>query len=236
MRISLGRCTGGCLHIKCLTAALVFWLTPYKGAAQATHVIAPPDPSLLEFTREWGRESVLGDLVARAMSRDDVELRFWRGFGLFGTEGTVLRRSGGRWLAWQADIHSCQMGLPISVGDTLSAQSRVFYREQARKRCGDRSWDTLSAASMIVVDTVALRELPSADYEAFWQELKREGILALPPRVPRTWMMVDGLTYVFEVRRGDDYRGSEIEHTKPEGRPDSLAQRLAALFERGPSR
>ena len=220
----------------CLTAALLFWLTPSQAAAQATHVMAPRDPSLLEFTRDWGRESVLGDLAARTMRSDDVEVRFWSGFGLFGTSGTVLRRSDGRWRAWQADIHSCQMGLPISVGDTLSAHSRALYREQARKRCGDRSWDTLSAASMIVVDTVALRELPSADYEAFWQELKREGILELPPRVPRTWMMVDGLTYVCEVRRGNDYRGSEIEHTKPEGGPDSLVQRLAALIERGPSR
>jgi hypothetical protein len=88
---------------------------------------------------------------------------------------------------------------------------------------------------MIVVDTVALHELPSADYEAFWQGLKSEGILELPPRVPRSWMMDDGLTYVTEVRRGDDYRGSEIEYTKPEGRPDSLVQRLAALIDRGPT-
>jgi hypothetical protein len=89
---------------------------------------------------------------------------------------------------------------------------------------------------MIVVDTVALHQLPRADYEAFWQELKTEGILELPPRVPRSWMMLDGLTYVVEVRRGNDYRASAIEHTKPEGRADSLVQRLATLMQRGPIR
>jgi hypothetical protein len=71
---------------------------------------------------------------------------------------------------------------------------------------------------MIVVDTHALHRSPTADYtKPFWQEVKREGLLELPPRVARAWMMTDGLTYVVEVRRGDDYRASEIEYTKPEG-------------------
>ena len=236
IRISLGRPAGACLHFKSLTAALIFFLMPAKSRAQATHVVVPLEPSLVSFTREWGRESVLEDLVTRQMGQRDVEVRFWSGFGLVGTSGTVLRRSAGRWMAWQADIQSCQLGLPIPVGDTLSARSRARYRDQARRRCGDRSWDSLDAWSMIVVDTVALHQLPRADYEAFWQELKTEGILELPPSVPRSWMMLDGLTYVVEVRRGNDYRASEIEHTKPEGRADSLVQRLATLMQRGPIR
>jgi hypothetical protein len=236
MRKSLGGRTGGCLHVKYLAAALAVCLMPAKLLAQATHVLAPTDPTLLRVTREWGRESVLGDLVSQTMKANDVEVRFWSGFGLFGTSGTVLRRSEGRWIAWQADVQTCQFGLSIPIGDTLSPQSRAFYREKARQHCGDRSWDTLSAASIVTIDTVALRELPRADYEAFWQELKREGILELPPRVPRTWMLLDGLSYVVEVRRGDDYRASDIEHTKPEGRPDRIMQRIAALMARGPRR
>jgi hypothetical protein len=86
-------------------------------------------------------------------------------------------------------------------------------------------------AAVFEADTVGLYPLMSADYEAFWQNLKQNGLLELPPQVPRKWMMVDGHTYVVEVRRGSDYRASVIENTKPESRADTLVQRLAAMME-----
>jgi hypothetical protein len=124
--------------------------------------------------------------------------------------------------------------LPIPVGDTITPAALASYREHARKTCGDPTRDTLPAATIFMADTVALYSLAQGDYESYWQELKREGLLELPPEVPRNWMMVDGHSYVVEVRRGGDYRVSVIEHTTPETRADTVVQRLAGLIRRGP--
>jgi hypothetical protein len=222
------------LSLRALIVALIMWHVPASGTAQATHIMAPVRETLLRFTQEWGRESALGDLSMRAMGDSDVEVRFWGGYGLFGTTATVLRRTGDVWQAWRAEVQRCPVVLPISVGDTLSAPSLASYRREARKTCGDRRSDSLSAAAVFDADTVGLYPLASAEYEAFWQELKQNGLLELPPEVPRNWMMVDGHTYVVEVRRGSDYRASVIEHTKPESRADTLVQGLARLIQRGP--
>jgi hypothetical protein len=222
---------GGRLRFTFLASALTLWAGTTE--AQATHLTLPKRETLLWFTREWGRESALGDLVTRPMAGSDVEVRFWTGYGLAGTSGTVLQRSGGVWRAWHAVIHSCRLLVPMAIGDTLSTPMFAAYRQQARARCGDRT-SNLSSGLMITADTVALEPLVTADYESFWQELKREGILELPPEVPRSWFMLDGTTYVVEVRRGNDYRASVIEHTTPESRADRLVQRLATILERGP--
>jgi hypothetical protein len=198
--------------------------------------MAPGRETLLRFTQEWGRESALGELSMRSMGASDVEVRFWGGYGLFGTSAMVLRRTGDVWQAWRAEVQPCPVVLPMPVGDTVSERTLTYYRREARKTCGDRRSDTLSAAAMFRADTVGLYPLPSADYEAYWQELKQNGLAQLPPEVHRGWMMLDGHTYVVEVRRGNDYRASVIEHTKPESRADTLVQRLAALIRRGPQR
>ena len=43
------------------------------------------------------------------------------------------------------------------------------------------------------------------------------GVLQLPRRVKRTRTMDDGITFVVELRRGDEYRAAEIEELE---RPD----------------
>ena len=213
-------------------SGILILLFPFtQPRAQATHLTAPPRDYLLTITQAWGRESSLGDLTATPMDADDVELRFWQGYGLVGTWGLNLRRRQGVWAGWRAVIQRCPIMVPIPVGDTLSPAGREVYRQRARAVCGDRSRDRLSAGWVIDADTVALYPLSrAAEYEAFWQALKAEGVLELPPRVPRTWRMRDGHTYVIEVRRGGDYRGSVIEHARrPEARADTLVQSLGSL-------
>jgi hypothetical protein len=234
MRKSLGRRTGAQLSRKGLIAVLLLVSSPSAAKAQATHLMVPARNTLLRFTQGWGRESALGDLTMVPMAATDLEVRFWGGYGLVGTSAVVLRRTGGVWQAWRAEVQPCPVRLPISIGDTITAPALAPYREQARATCGDRSRDTLSAAAVFMADTVGLYPLDEGDYEAFWQELKSEGILELPPKVRRSWMMLDGHTYVVEVRRGNDYRASVIEHTTPETRADTVMQRLAALIQRGP--
>ena len=224
--------TSGSLSLRTLAVALIVWHLPAQGVAQATHATAPADDVLLQFTQEWGRESALGDLTKRSMAPSDVEVRFWGGYGLFGTSALVLRRTGDVWQAWRALVQGCPVVLPVPVGDTVSDSTLAFYRREARKNCGHPQADTLPATMVFQADAVGLYPLASAGYEAYWQELKRNGLLELPPRVPRKWFMTDGHTYVVEVRRGGDYRASVIEQTKPESRADTLVQRLAALVQR----
>ena len=59
------------------------------------------------------------------------------------------------------------------------------------------------------------------------------GLFTLPTKVPRTWMMLDGHTYVLEVRRGQVYRASEIEDLeKPEVPADATIRRIAMMLRR----
>src|SRR3954470_4589769 len=213
--------------------AFMFLLRASAAAmGQATHITVPARETLLRFVYQWGEESALGNLRTRPMRPEDVEVRFWQGFGIAGTWGTVLRRRNDQWQAWRVVVQPCPVALPITVGDTISEATLAQYRSQARKTCGRRWEDTLRAATVFLADTVGLYPLRLGSIEVFWQDLKSHGLLELPPRVPRTWMMIDGHTYVVEVRRGSDYRGSVIEDTTPESRADSLVQDLAGMVDR----
>ena len=78
-------------------------------------------------------------------------------------------------------------------------------------------------------DTLAITalEAESRTIERAWDSAVREGLLTLPPMVSRTWRMMDGFSYVIEVRRGAEYRASSIEHVdKPEAPADAEVQRV----------
>lgn len=54
--------------------------------AQNVKVIQPDDNYLVEITQQWGSErSVLGDLRTSKLGDNDIELRFWAGYGLWET-------------------------------------------------------------------------------------------------------------------------------------------------------
>jgi hypothetical protein len=66
-----------------------------------------------------------------------------------------------------------------------------------------------------------------------WDALVDARLFRLPPAVPRSWVMMDGRTYVLEVRRGAEYRASVIEHTSPpETAGDRVVRAIAALVRR----
>lgn len=205
-------------------------------------MVADTASYLLRITQRWGRESPLGALVARPMGPDDVEVRLWEGYGLGGQWGVIMRREGGRWRAWHARIVRCTYSVPIPVGDTLSPASVARYRRLARARCGERDAGRAGAPPGtygwidIADDTVGLAPVTSgAPLASLWAEAVRAGVAELSPRVPRTWMMLDGHTYVVELRRGDEYRASVIEHTTPpETAADTAVQAVATVLRRLP--
>lgn len=182
-------------------------------AAQARVVSAPPEPSLLNLTESWSRASTLGDLRELKAPSDFLELRVWRGFGLTETEAVVLRRANGSWSAFQARVIRCEIQIPISVGDTASQATLRHYVAEARRNCGISIGDVGAGARIITADTLAVARLDvgGAEIEQAWKGALAAGALQLPARPKNALPMLDGTTYVIEVRRGDEYRASQIE-------------------------
>lgn len=197
---------------------------PVSGRAQATLISAPENNYLLSISQRWGAESVLGDLRQRPADAHFLEVRAWGGYGVTGTGGVVLRREAGKWRAWSIRVQPCDAVIPISVGDTASSTTEAYYVAKARKDCDAARYDTRNGVQMMLrADTLIVTELPvTAKCEAAWRQAVTDGLLVLPPRVPRQWIMMDGFTYVIEVRHGEEYRASVIEYAKP---PETAADR-----------
>jgi len=138
----------------------------------------------------------------------------------------VIRRVHNAWQGWTAVVHTCSVDVPIPVGDTASETTAASFRTRARRECGQERVDTLNAASVFSIDTLEIHEIGDAtNLRREWDAAVKAGALALPPRVKRAWMMLDGFTYAVEVRRGLSYRASVIEQVdKPEVEADRQAQ------------
>ena len=199
-------------------------------AAQATEVSEPRNDYLLKITQDWGRNSALGDLKAAKMGSEDLELRFWSGYG-GGTRALIIRRSNGQWDAWRAVVVSCSFYLPISVADTLSPTTTRSYQARALANCAPLPAPH-GPLRLLDADSVALIRIEQIDMPVLWATLVRAGIDSLPPAAPRPVISLDGHGYVVELRRGDSYRASKIHaYALPGVRADSMVQRLARLVE-----
>ncbi|MBY0492012.1 MAG: hypothetical protein K2R93_19375 [Gemmatimonadaceae bacterium] len=215
-------------------------LIAHGAQAQATRVVADTGNYLLQITQGWGRESPLGELVVRAMGREDIEMRLWEGYGLGGVWGLVVRREKGRWRAWHTRIVKCSYSLPIPVGDTLSAPSEIGYRRLARARCAEQNAGEAEAPPgtygwrVISDDTVSLVSIRARlPLESLWRDALRAGVDRLPTSVPSHLLSTDGYTYVIELRRGPEYRASVIRRTTPPATAaDTAVQAVAAVFRR----
>jgi hypothetical protein len=72
-------------------------------------------------------------------------------------------------------------------------------------------------------------DVQESDVDAAWRDALTAGALELPGRVKRNRTIDEGLTYLIELRRGDEYRASEIEHLeRPEVKADSQVQQVYA--------
>jgi len=91
------------------------------------------------------------------------------------------------------------------------------YVAEARRHCGTSLRDVGAGVQIITAETLLVARLtvPDSAIEHAWTAAVRAGVLELPGRVERNHVMDDGFMYVVEIRRGDDYRASVIEHVEP---------------------
>jgi hypothetical protein len=195
---------------------------------QARVSSAPPEPSLLNLTRQWSRASILGDLRELETGPDHLELRVWGGYGLMmTTQAIVIRRDGGRWAAFLARVLRCEMKIPRSVGDTASHTTMQRLVAETRRQCGVSVTDVGAGMQLLTTDSLIVNRLsvPDSLIARAWSTAEQAGVAELPGRVKRNWVMDDGFTYVVELRRGNDYRASSIEHVEnPESDADRRVQ------------
>lgn len=204
--------------------------------AQARVVSAPPDPSLLFLTSGWARASILGDLREMRTGRDYLELRVWGGFGLTtNTQGIVLRRNEGRWSAFLARVLRCEIQISKSVADTASRSTRQGYLAEARRKCGTPLAEVGPGARILTTDSLVVDRLDLADSAIAnaWTAAERAGVSDLPGRVNRDRTIDDAFMYVVELRRGNEYRASIIEHLeRPETKADQQVEEVYAAVNR----
>ena len=201
------------------------------GLGQAHVLSAPPEPSLLSIARQWSRASSLGDLRELRTASDYLELRVWGGFGFGVTQGVVLRRAGGRWSAFLARVRRCAIRIPIPVADTASAATKQHYVAEARRQCDKPLEEIGAGVRIITADTLAVEQLVAPDslIEHAWTAAVDAGVLQLPGNVRRRTPIVVDFTYVVELRRGTEYRASEIEHLEhPETEADRQIREIYA--------
>jgi hypothetical protein len=202
-----------------MRSAVLLTIVLSQGAlAQARVLSAPPEPSLLNITRQWSSASSLGDLRELHAASDYRELRVWGGYGLATpTQGVVLRRANGHWSAFVARVMRCEIQISATVADTASRATMARYGDEARRHCGTAVVDLGPGARIITTDSlfVAALAVPDSTIQEAWNAAERAGVSQLPPRIERNHAMDDAFMYVVELRSGDDYRASVIEHLEP---------------------
>jgi hypothetical protein len=157
----------------------------------------------------------------------------WRGYGASETRAVVLRHADGHWSASLARVIRCEIQIPRSVGDTAKAATMRQYVAEARRNCGTSVVDVSAGSQIIAADTLVVQPLdvPELEIDAAWKEALNAGALELPGRVKRSRTIDEGMTYLIELRRGNEYRAAEIEHLeRPEVKADSQVQRIYATI------
>lgn len=225
------------LHATLVKVVWTVALTALGACASAGHslqISAPNDDLLLKITAQAARGSSLGDLRTATVLANEVELRFWGGYGLNGTSGLILHRTNGQWTATRAEWEECVFyvqSLPSPAeSDSLQKEFEVAAHrkcEKARPPGGYRF-----EVNLLHLSPVSMR----GELADLWAQLEAAGASRLPPRIKRNYMMLDGHSFVVEYRTVAEYRASVIECVRPEAEADRQVQRMAALlFERMPS-
>ncbi len=218
-----------------LLAVAVIVLFSRPGFGQARSVSVPAEPSLLNLTTSWSRASTLGDLRELRTRPDHIELRVWRGYGPSETQAIVLRRADGHWSALLGRVLRCEIQIATSVGDTASEATMRRYAAEARSKCGVSVANAGPGARIIATDTLLVQPLavPEPELEMAWKEAVSAGVLQLPSQVKRSRAMDDSVTYLIELRRGDEYRVAEIEELeRPEVEADTQVKQIYAAVRR----
>jgi hypothetical protein len=114
----------------------------------------------------------------------------------------------------------------------VSAATRERYFAEARPNCGKppKAEPTrVGNFAHLGFDTLLVTELPNAvAIEHAWRTAVDSGLLVLPLEVPGDHPRIDGSGYTIEVRRGNEYRVSQIQRIDPP--PGEAHRRVHAVF------
>lgn len=109
------------------------------------------------------------------------------------------------------------------------------YTAEARRHCGTTVAEVTAGSQVLATDTllVAPLNVPDSTIVEAWAAVERAGAFEMPPRVERKGAVDDVFTYVVELRRGNDYRASVIEHLeRAETRADQQVREVYAAVNR----
>lgn len=106
---------------------------------------------------------------------------------------------------------------------------------QARRQCSTPLVDVGAGMRIITADTLAVDTLdvPEPEIDSVWTAAVRAGVLQLPGNIERKGAVSSDFTYVVELRRGGEYRASQIEHVEqPETDADRQVKEVYAAVSR----
>jgi hypothetical protein len=93
----------------------------------------------------------------------------------------------------------------VGSNETLTDERLAELEARARRNCPNDPGE----GTFTTVHWLTLRTLPPPpDPVQLWDRLVQAGLLRVPPEPHANWHMLDGFTYVLEVRVGNTYRAS----------------------------
>lgn len=189
-------------------------MTPVVATAQ--EYSEPADNYLHEVVQEWSNKSKIGSLRDAEFAEDEKEVRFWSGFGLTGTVGDSLSWRDGMWVVSQGFVMRYQVGATNEIAAKQDMLPPCVLEEMSRRCVVQRTLGMDRKPHDYALDCAIMdRGRPENNQKPLaelWDELTALGLLSLPPFVERdpSVVVLDGLSYVIEVRVGDSYRATVI--------------------------
>lgn len=204
-------------------------------AALPAEVSEPDGDYLLEVAQNWAAKAGLVNIKDSKFENGDIELRLWGGFGVRGTSAIVLYRRDGVWGSQSLNIKHYYAG-----GTEKSAANRGLLPPSVAKDMEYRCIVEIIGNQDGAIEEYSLEcpyleptwpELTQEEYRQLWSELLEHRVLNMPPEIERDWIMMDGHSYVLQVRTTEQYRASSIESTT-ETSEDKAMQAIAALIDK----
>ncbi len=194
----------------------------------------PEDNYLLKIVQSWGSNSEFDLLSEKYLGKEDIELRFWSGFGTRGDHGVILKKTNTDWKAYSVEIRACLvLSHKEGVSDSLKRRVTIDKMYTDQINCGPESEVDLVDVIWQFTDSLFVTELQTdSNYNQLWKQLKKEGVLDLPSEVERTEYGIDGHSYVLELKIGEIYHAYVSEFAQPEYESDKQVHKIAQSIDK----
>ncbi len=205
-----------------------------SGVSQAQSYSEPENNYLHEIVQKWTEHTSVGNLRDAKFDDTDIEVRIWAGFGLRGSSGAVLRRTGDKWSVIILDLDRYFAG----GSNEIAAEEGLLppcIVDAMRDRCViETSFDSDGNPEFYGLDCVLITPSPRHNVQQalaeLWSSLESLGVRELPLTIERDWVMMDGHSYVIEVRVGSSYRATVTEHAY-ETEADEQIHKIVMAFD-----